>query len=74
MPLYALVCRSCGRKLAEVAMSISERGEARCPGRKCGGELENDYTRHSTATFTLKGNGWPSKAMRIEKAMLKGGD
>jgi predicted nucleic acid-binding Zn ribbon protein len=74
MPLYALICEKCGRALEETVMKISERDSARCPDKKCRGKLTNDYTRHETSNFQLKGGDWPSKNFKLEKAIMRGQD
>jgi hypothetical protein len=50
---------------------MHERSLLRC--KKCGGELENDYARHKSASFTLKGDNWPGKAVKLENHLIKEG-
>ena len=72
MPNYTLICSEplCGAKMREMTCTMTERGELYCPSCGCYDTLVNDYARHKTASFTLKGDNWPGKHARTEKAML----
>jgi hypothetical protein len=73
VPSYTLICSEplCGKKMPEIFCTMTERGELYCPGCGCFNTLVNDYARHKSAAFTLKGDNWPSKMLRTEKAMLE---
>ena len=71
MPNYALVCSRCGNKLPEEVMTFAEREKAFGPKMDCGGELENDYDRHGSASFQLKGGDWPGKLNALENKIMK---
>lgn len=70
MPLYALVCTKCGRQLPETVMTIPQREKARCPDKKCRGKLTNDYGRHETSNFALKGE-FPGKSIKLENQIMR---
>ncbi len=71
MPIYALTCTRCGRKLRELTATMAEREEMRCPKMDCSGELENDYARHDTSSFQLKGADWPGQENRLAGKIMR---
>ncbi len=71
MPNYALICSRCGNKLPEEVMTIAERERMFCNKMDCGGELTNDYARHQSSNFQLKGGDWPGKMNALETKILK---
>ncbi len=73
MPTYVLTCEACERpRLGEFVGRYADRQRIRCA--QCGGVLVEDYSRHKTAGFSLRGDNWPGKMNQIEQAMLKSGE
>ncbi len=71
MPVYALICTRCERKLREVTATMADRADMRCPTKDCGGELTNDYARHTSSHFQLTGNDWPGKEHKLAGKIMR---
>ena len=71
MPTYDYQCLSCEEVFEGFVMISKRLDNQKCP--KCG-HLESKLLPSFTTNFILKGSGWPSKAMLINKEMTKKND
>jgi predicted nucleic acid-binding Zn ribbon protein len=69
MPSYCLICNDCEATMPEFVATIAEREKMTCPD--CGGSLSNDYARHETSNFSLKGGNWPGKSIKLGNRIMR---